>query len=647
MILMFVFSVHCHAAKKDKDIFLAAFDKEGSVRLFWFVPVQDWPAGGWRIMDGKSKILADHIVPLSQEAMAHLTKEQADTVKQFVDSSEKAKNKDKKNQGLFNGILAIQAMTSFERAKAFGLAWEFKNVKAGKKRYRLCRIDASGKPYGKCIVAETVEAILPPAPSGLTVKQTIEGAELFWQPVPDDPDTPVLAYVIDRICEEKFMSDQFLTIKGVNWNKDRPAFVDTGVPVEQKIIYNVYSQDLFGRKSKPASIRIFMNDAASLIPPVELTGTGGKGRVDLAWKASDQSFPAGFVVERSTSADGLFDILTPKGLEGRKLSYRDKTVLPGGSYFYRVRSVGTDGKVGEPSTPLRVVVPNSKTLKPVKNLKADINPVRVRLTWDRPEGFVVGYHVEKKVDGSEKWSRLNPEMIRVPFFKDHYKPDSSGAFSYRVIAVGIDGKKSKPGKSIKAMIKKSLEPAPPVITSIDGSNGKVTLTFLTGERQNRNLTFTIYRDLWSRKQGRIVKQDIPASQTTYIDEEVVPGQGYWYAVVAKDADGRESAWSEKHLVQVVTADIPVPQKPAVKYTKTPFAHVVVEFKMPPGKMQVMIQRRDRQDGPWISIQRGLSGTGRAVDSHPVKQGTSWYRVLYHSPGGRQGEPSLAVQIQAD
>ncbi len=635
--------------EKDEGLFLTASNGKGAIILFWYVPTENWPENGWRLSDDKDRVIVDQIVPLAEDAVSLLTEEQIGSVKEFMESVHKARLEDRTQRELFNGLLAINTFSSFEKAKAFGLAWTLTNVKPGLRYYKLTGLDKNKEPNGITLVSGKADGFsatpLPPMPKNLNVIPRQGGAEIFWQPVPEDLRFPVLSYEVERIAKDKEFSSSFKVVKGVSWNQDFSAFTDTGAPVEQDLTYRVYGIDCFGRKSNPASVSLFMPDLMTLKPPVNLAAKVKRNQVKISWGLLEQANPAGFVVERSSSTNGLYETLTPKGLGKKTRNFVDKAVITGISYHYRIRSIGTNGALGEPSSPVMAIVDSTKPVPSPPGLTATVNPILITLNWKRQEYPIAGFIVEKRAETSDKWARLNDGLIKLRTYKDRFAPGSYGVFYYRVTAVGFDNQKSKPGRELKVVLKDLSPPKKPVVTSIVSSDGEVRLTFEQGNGDTKTKTFTVLRDLASRKGGGIIKTDIPVLKKAFVDTDVVAGQGYWYSVVAVDKESQESEWSEKYLVRVIAPDVPKAKKPKAKFMSKPFSRVEIRFDTPPEKMAVSLQRQAGNDAPWITLDKGLIGTDTAVDTHPVISGISRYRIVYHSINGSEGEPSEPVTVK--
>jgi fibronectin type 3 domain-containing protein len=635
-------------ANEEPGALLSASGGNGDIYLLWIVPFEKLPEKGWQLSTDKGKVLVPQILPVSQTDGRGFTREQIDSVRGFMDSRDEAKDAGREARGLFNGFFILNVLSSFEKARAFGLAWKLERVPPGPVRYVVTGLDKAKRPKGIRLISDRIDGSratpLPPAPEGLNIITDTEGAKLFWTPAPDSKAHPVLAYEVERAAKETTLSGTFRTTLGSDWEPEHPAFIDAGVPVENEVTYRVYSVDCFGRKSRPASHTLFVPDTVTLLAPQNLSAKPGSSKITLSWETKDDARPAGFVVERAAGSGKLFQTLTPEGLSPKTRQFTDKDVIQGIYYQYRIRAVGTDGTLGEPSLPVTERVPSGK-IKAPGNVTADVSPILVTLSWENSDDPVKGYIVERRSKDSDIWARQNDRLVLPRQYKDPLKAGTYGTFYYRVTAVGFDGSLSKPGKDVKVTLEDLTPPARPVITAIEGKDGTVRLTFDPAKNDTKTKTFTVLRDHPSRKQGNIIAANIPVKKRRFEDTGVVPGDGYWYAVVAVDADGKESPVSEKHLVTVMPPPVPKPPKPSLKAVSEPFAHVKISFRQPPDTMAVSLQRKDREDTPWTTLLNGLTGTDKAVDAHPVDTGTAWYRIVYHIPGGPEGEPSDAVEIK--
>jgi fibronectin type 3 domain-containing protein len=630
------------ASKKAKGAVLVASDGKKNITLLWFVPVKYWPKGGWRILDKNNRVLVKKVMPTIDSG-------QKNSAKEFADQIGKAKKAKPKDQEMFNGLLAFSVLGSIQTAKSLGLAHTLDNVKPGNRIYKLQGLTSKGNPTKLILISKSVNSSkatpLPPAPKNFSAVAGLEGAKLYWSPVKGKLRFPVMSYKVERLSKGKAIVVNPLILKGGAWEKENPAYIDKMAPVERELTYFVRSVDALGRESKPSKVTFFMDDLVALKSPPGVKIKAKKGSVQISWQKAKSPNTRGFVVERSTKRFGLYEPLTPKALKSTALSYKDKTVIPGLSYYYQVRSMGERGDLGDPSTALRADVPGGTPPQP-KGLEAEVNPILVSLTWKRSSNFpVAGYFVEKRAKGSKEWGRLQSGITPLNSFKDRFPYGAFGTYYYRVTAASYDHKKSKPSKEVKVVLPDLNPPGAPRITSVSGNNGKVTLTFEPCNPKEKTVFYKIIKDIPARKQGKIVVEDLSAKKTEFVDENVMPGQGYWYAIVGLDKDKKEGPWSERHMVKVISLEIPIAKKPKAKFIKTPFAHVRLEFKKPPENFRLAAQRQIQGEDFWYTFMEGITDTDFVVDSNPFDSDVLKYRIVYQNTNGAFGEPSEPVSVK--
>ena len=353
------------AAQKPDGGLLAVSDGRGEIRLFWFPPLGQWPEGGWRLSGEGQTVLVSRITPLAEAALAPLSRDEIEDVTELV--ANLPGPADEEGRDLLYAVLGLNAMSSYDRARALGLAWVLRDVPGGRRSYRVTGLGADGKAGKTELISNPVDSRvaspLPGPPQGLRGQAELDGVALFWQPPPQDSLAPVIAYHLERFDGGRIpapLPDSTL-ILGLEWDREHPTHRDTLVPVEQEVTYQVASLDLFGRRSQPAATSFFVPDLAALKPPAEILAQAEAERVVVNWRPGDNPNTAAYIVERSTSYDGLYTNLTPRGLKPDSKQFIDTAVIGGVNYHYRLRAVGPRGNLGEPSAPA-IAAPSNRRL---------------------------------------------------------------------------------------------------------------------------------------------------------------------------------------------------------------------------------------------------------------------------------------------
>jgi fibronectin type 3 domain-containing protein len=635
------------ASKADNGVLLTASDGKGELRFLWAPPAGYWPARGWRLQDQDGKTLAD-IKPLDQEHMKSLREQDKELVQAVIQGLSTATTPEEFAH--LRPILGMQAMGSWPKALALGVAHTLLNAPKGRRTYSVVGLDAAGTPSKTVLTSQAVDpgTATPPLapPAGLRAEPHLQGAALFWNAPSTPPEIPVMAYMVERSenGQPPMPAATEPILLGMGWNSTDPAMIDDLAQVGLTLTYSVRSLDAFGRTSPAATTSLFLDDPEALRPPPSLTATAQPGKVVLTWKAVDNPNVVGHAVERGTSHDGLYTLLTPTSLDPKIASWTDTDVIDSVIYYYRVRSVSPTGEMGPPSGAAITMPPTPKNPPAPQKVQATTNPIQTELTWDRTDYPLAGYFVERRAEGSSQWSRLNSSVTPERRYVDRYLPGTAGLYHYRVIAVSLDNKESPPSAEMKATIEDTTPPPTPNIASLDGRDGKVVLTFVPGIPESKTAVFSILRGRDGQRQGELLAQNQPASARSFEDQAVEPGQGYWYAVLAHDKAGRESELSKKRLVMVEAPTIPEAPTPSITRQTDPFSHVRAEFPAPPAQLRASLQRQDTPDGPWRTVVRDITADW-AMDANPLPDGLGQYRLVYHSPDGLEGEPSPPVELK--
>lgn len=635
------------ASKADSGVLLAASDGKGELRFLWAPPAGYWPAGGWRLRDQDGKTLAD-IKPLAPEHMKSLREQDRELVQAVIQGLNNATTSEEFAH--LRPILGMQAMGSWPKAQALGVGHILLNAPKGRRTYSVVGLDAAATPSKTVMTSPAIDpgTATPPLapPTGLRAEPHLQGAALFWTAPVTPPEIPVMAYMVERSenGQPPVAAASEPVLLGMGWNSTDPAMIDDLAQVGQTLTYSIRSLDAFGRTSAPATTSLFLDDPEALRPPPSLSATAQPGKVVLTWKAVDNPNVVGHAVERGTSHGGLFTLLTPTALDPKIATWTDKDVIDSVIYYYRVRSVSPTGEMGPPSGVAITMPPTPKNPPAPQKMQAVTNPIQTELTWERTDYPLAGYIVERRAEGSSQWSRLNSSVTPERRYVDRYVPGTAGVYHYRVIAVSLDNKESSPSAEMRAIIEDTTPPPAPDITSLEGRDGRVVLTFAPGIPESKTAAFSILRGRDGQRQGEPLAQNLPASARSFEDQAVEPGQGYWYAVLAHDKAGRESELSQKRLVMVEAPTIPEAPTPSITRQADPFTHIRAEFPAPPLSLRASLQRQDTPDGPWRTVVRDLTADW-AMDANPLPDGLGRYRLLYHSPNGQEGRPSAPVALQ--
>lgn len=625
--------------KEATGALFAASDGKGQVQLLWFPPAGRWPVGGWRVLDASGNVLAERVTPGEAEALAALSAKDAEDVSKLRDILAKAVQP--ADAQLIYGFLGARALSDWNYARALGLARQFK-VGAGQRSYVVEGLEG-GKPSGVKLTSQAVDSAvataLAPALRDLRAEPAPGGVALFWTPAAADRQLPVIAYQAER---DGTAVTEAPVVRGIRWDAKLPALVDRNAPLETELTYRVYVVDLFGRRSAPATVKVFAADLKALDPPFDFAARAGNGEVTLRWKRSANPHTTGYVLERALLSDGPYEAVTPRGIAAGTEQYVDKGLRGGTLYHYRIRAMNTRGDLGEPSR-VAVAQPSGGQPPSVAGLKAEVGRSRVHLTWQPLDVPLAGYFVERAPQGTDNWTRLNAKVRPETFYDDYFGPERAGGFSYRIVAVGFDNQESRPGGAVEVALPDTQPPPAPRITGIAGQNGKVVLQFAPAGDGAGAQQFLVVRFAAPDDPGMVIGDPLPGSARSFEDDFVDAGQIYLYRVVVVDRNGNRSNLSEAVAVRVGAWEIGTAAKPEVDFSREPFPHTVIRFTAAPDELGTVIQYRTGEKGPWTVLAGPITGSGEATQAN-VPPGSVAYRAVYQSANGMQGKPSEEVML---
>lgn len=654
------------AAQQSPGAFFAVSDGHGQISLFWFPPPDQWPLGGWRLTDSTGRVLVERIALGDPEALKALSAADAAAIRKLPQALASSSEGQARRKQLIN-ILGLRVFSEPAYARALGLSWVLTGVAPGERTYSVLGLTASGQPSGLTLASPTVNSAqataLPPAPANPRADARPDGVALFWTAVPESRQLPVIAYALSRDSSAKAGAE--ITPKpvvlGTRWDPKISVFLDRAAPVEEMLTYHITSVDVFGRRSAPADIAIYLPDFTALQPPEPVSVTAAANKVVVAWKPRQNPHTAGYVVERAYLYSGPFEALTPQALPPDTKNFQDAQVRGGTSYYYRVRAVGSRGDLGSPSHPAMAQPRNASAPPKPANLKADLGKTRVRLTWDPVPFPVAGYFVERlgaadtasanstadsaRTGENRNWVHLNSRVTPEPLYDDYFGKTSDTRLSYRIIAVAYDNAESAASDSVSVQIPDVTLPPVPVLTGADGANARATLTFAPGLPEEKTAQFLVLRGGAADDLGVVIGDPLPASARRFEDLYVQPGQDYWYRLVAVDKNGNRSDPTRPVALHIGAPVIPAAAAPKLAFVKDPFPQVRVEFDPPPPGLAAMVEVRAGEKGNWVALAGPIEGQSHAVDTNPPSSGRVFYRVFYRASNGATGSPSPAAELQ--
>ena len=623
---------------------------KGDIQLFW-LPNKLWPQGGWKIekiQGKKTATLGVVSIGSDKSALAKLPVQKTKLIKTFAKKLQAGDIK-KAKLSLAKFVFGANASIDIAFGKALGLRFNDSSKYKGPRVYRVSALNKNGK----VIASRLTKSINPYKKTDfkavvgkLKAAVVLGGINLFWKKPKLDKSAPVAGYRVERIDPDgskQNLRDKTIIVSQNVFKKGLPIVTDKNAPIEQSVVYKVYTIGFFANKGRYKKVKVFVEDLSALQPPAKLTVKADKESVKLKWSKNKSPYCAGYLVERSYLGKGPFTLLTPRGLTRDKTEFVDKNAKGGTAYYYIVRAINIRGKIGAPSY-ARMAVSTSKSKPPtVSGLKADVGISEIKLRWKKPTVDVAGYLVYRRPKGSKKWSLLNNYVTPDEFYEDSYSSSTYGSFDYRVVTVGNDTQQSEPSKTVHVELIDSISPNPPYITNIDPSNAQVKINFKAAPPIKDIKYFLLIRSVSPDDPGLVIGDKISNDKNTVVDKFVKVGQRYWYRLVSIDRSGNRSDLSRARDAVVQNPPIPRPNAPRLAYSKKPILHVEIKIDSIPKRLVAIIQKREDKNWKYVAT---ATKSGIINDIQINRNKNLTYRVLYRAENGVEGEPSKTKSIQA-
>ncbi len=629
---------------------LAASDGHGEVRLLWFPAVGRMPAGGWRLSQvgaGGTRVLVSHIAMGDQRELAKLSPQDAASIRQFGQSVAHATKQRDLNAAY--GVLALKAGTDQTYATAAGLARIVTGAGSGMRRYQVTGLSSTGEAVGPTLQSTDVDPALatplPPAPLGLRGVSILPGVALYWEPPAQNRQTPVMAYAIvrDGGGQRGIAVTPKPLLLTMRWSVAQPRLVDQSAPGDTQLTYRVFSLDVFGRRSEPATTTFFATDMQA-IAPVMVSATAGQNETSLHWKPRENVHTAGYVVERSNLYRGPYVPLTFKPLAPTTGAYVDSSLRGGTVYYYRVLAVSPQGDLGPPSIAVAAQPRNPTAPARVSGLRADVGRTRVHLTWHPAGAAIAGYFVERRTGNELRFETLDAKVTPAPLYDDYFSLGTSGTLTYRIVAVGFDNKEAAASDAVSVTLVDTTPPAMPYVRGASGREGVATIVLAAAAPASKTANILVLRSGAQGRMGIVIGDPLAGNAHTFVDRNVEPGQDYWYRFVALDRYGNRSEATDPIVVHIGSTPLPTPRAPRVAYSGAPFAHVEVAFGLIPHGLQVLVQRQGNGKGSWLLVAGPMPLGTKAIDANPPRRTRVAYRIVYQATNGGRSRPSPSSEL---
>lgn len=246
--------------------------------------------------------------------------------------------------------------------------------------------------------------------------------------------------------------------------------------------------------------------------------------------------------KKSLFANVDFQTPTNATIRDGEVIFNDKSVKPGHTYYYAVSSYNLKGREAKPSPDAKIVFDELPATP--QSLKADAERDGVRLTWSAPSGQVknVAYRIYRGPSSDlEAMKPVGGSGNSDNTFVDR-TVERSNSYFYSVRSARMNqgvSIESDPSNVVNIIVPTVTWGAPENVNTASTRDG-VRIYWNPVKIENDETRYSIYRS----EQGGIFEKinPEPIRNAWFVDERVITGRSYRYAVTAfpKDKPGEES-----------------------------------------------------------------------------------------------------------
>jgi len=371
-----------------------------------------------------------------------------------------------------------------------------------------------------------------------------------------------------RISERPF-SNPFS--ERIDFNKRFAYQVDSLPSNDVDYIYRVRGVTPFGEIGPPSeeiSGKGFKEliDLPNLFPPQFSKETGD---VILNWTFPKESLPQieGFIVEKSSQADGVYKPLHEDLLPSNVFEYR--TTQKTGATYYRVRARDKYNQESK-CLPHLVQIPDSIPPMAPAKLKGEMDTLGVvYLQWDLPpDEDVAGFRVYRSNFKEAEYYQVTISPTTLNAFIDTVSMKTlTEEVYYKVAAEDNYFNLSELSEACLIERPDIIPPTSPIFKKVKSTDKGIEMTWIPSSSEDV-AQHVLFRAMAGKEEWEVISSFQPNDDltwdTNYKDESLETGIDYQYVLIAVDSSNLESPPSPPIVGRKIDRKI----KPAVEKIKT-------------------------------------------------------------------------------
>ncbi|MDH4184493.1 MAG: PEGA domain-containing protein, partial [Nitrospinota bacterium] len=390
-------------------------------------------------------------------------------------------------------------------------------------------------------------------------------------------------------------------------------------------------------------------------PPTNLSATSGEiRRITLSWMETRDEEAYGYKVERAEAEEGPWAEIADLRVRDKKLVDKpdlkaDHQLLDAKTYWYRIVSYNSKGKIGNPTEPV-FAASRPRPAIPANPQLVSSSVRSLTIAWERHADADVNRYAIYRSQSADGDYKLIKE-IRDRSTTEYTDEDKSGVemkdsqtYFYRIMAINSGGAESELSPPISGTTFGPPE-APGNIAAASGLVKQTLLTW-TAPKDPKVTGYQIYRG-GAPEAMSVIKKIMDPATTQYKDagswtSALTDGTRYFYSVRSFNIAGVEN--SDPKILEVVTKPVPAAPKGLSAASGQP-AMVTLSWEANPEPdiVSYSVLRADKADGRFnpVATAKQTSHEDKGLD-HGKEY---FYQIQAMDKDGLKGQLSEPVSAR--
>ncbi|MFZ3171039.1 MAG: fibronectin type III domain-containing protein [Carboxydocellales bacterium] len=312
---------------------------------------------------------------------------------------------------------------------------------------------------------------------------------------------------------------------------------DVSQETEGTLYVRALAVDTAGNIGQASPAYEYRIDHTGASAPVGFNVEASSGYLTISWQRASEADAVSYSLYRSEEVNGPYTLLYAKMAN---LSYRDRDVLPGKTYYYKVAANDLAGNEGSLAGPVSAQLladteaPKIISMGPNSGSTLAATPKVYVLASDNYRLSAVSLEYLREGSVDEDWTLIERKEVDVYGQVLTYEWNTSGLTdgSYQVRAIAFD---QIGNASVPMAASYNLNVDPPQKPIVEGNPGgwRVDLSWTSGNEPDL-AGFRLYRGTVMGGPYSLLKQ---TTGTSYSDTSLLPNQRYYYMVQSVDKYG--------------------------------------------------------------------------------------------------------------